>query len=162
MAQMPKLNDKLTSTDQGGTMKSLPVGAPAFPGPDKSLPLFILRMRQERCAHPRWRSTIMRAASLPLLVSFSRYSVADRSHSICAHSTRAVAPLRQDRAGMYTGGLCSQRGQEWSWDHVRLYPADHARDTKEPGLAANRFADRGGVQGTGAELRKGVRTQSGT
>jgi hypothetical protein len=87
----------------------------------------------------------------------SRHSFADTSRSICAHSTCTLAPLRQDRAGMYTGGLCSQRGQEWSWDHVRLYPADHVRDNKAAGhrLAANRSADRGGVQGTESELRKG-------
>jgi hypothetical protein len=40
----------------------------------------------------------------------SRHSFAGASRSICAHSTCTLAPLRQDRAGMYTGGLCSQRG----------------------------------------------------
>jgi hypothetical protein len=109
----------------------------------------------------------MRVASVPLLVSFLITLLTNTSHSICAHSTRALASLRQDRAGMYTGGFCSQRGQEWSWDHFRLYPSDHARDTDAAGhrLATNRSADRGGVQGTRSELRKGrqgVRPPPGT
>jgi hypothetical protein len=103
------------------------------------------------CAQPLYRCWLV-----------SRYSFADTSCSICAHSTCALAPLHQDRAGMHTSGLCSQRGQERSWDHVRLYPADHARDNKAAGdcLASNRSTDRGGVQGTGSELRKGRQVEN--
>jgi hypothetical protein len=60
---------------------------------------------------------------------------------------------------MHTGGFCSQRDEEGPWDNVRLYPADYVRnattDAGHQGLAANRPAGCGVVQGAGSELWKG-------
>src|SRR5947207_13781222 len=60
---------------------------------------------------------------------------------------------------MYTGGLCSLRRQDGFWAGSRLYSADYVRDAateaRHEGLAANRPAGRGGMQGTESEFWKG-------
>jgi hypothetical protein len=109
----------------------------------------------------------MRAATVPLLVSFLVTLLLTQATESAPTQPVPWHPCAKIAQACTTGGFCSQRGQEWSWDHVRLYPSDHARDTNAAGhrLATNRSADRDGVQGTRSELRKGrqgVRIQSGT
>jgi hypothetical protein len=56
----------------------------------------------------------------------SRYWVAGTVRSICANSTCALASLRPDCSGMHTGGFCSQRDEEGSWDNVNGSQTDAA------------------------------------
>jgi hypothetical protein len=59
---------------------------------------------------------------------------------------------------MYTGGFCSRRRQDGSWDGSGLYSADYrdaATDAGHEGLAANRPPGRGCMQGAESEFWKG-------
>jgi hypothetical protein len=108
----------------------------------------------------------MHATTTPLLVSLLVTPLLTQSAQSAPTQPVAVAPLRPDHGGMHAGGFCSQRDEEGSWDNVRLYPADYVRnattDAAHQGLAANRSANRGGVQGAGSELRKGRQGEDAT
>jgi hypothetical protein len=60
---------------------------------------------------------------------------------------------------MYTGGFCSRRRQDGSWDGSGLYSADYVRDAAtdagHEGLAANRPPGRGCMHGAESEFWKG-------
>ena len=75
------------------------------------------------------------------------------------HSNCALASLRSDHGGMYTGGFCSLRRQDGFWDGSGLYSADYVRnaatETGHEGLAANRPGGRRGMQEAKSEFWKG-------
>src|SRR5215469_10355947 len=116
-------------------------------GPDKSSPMFYFE-DWARSPHLPWRSTIMHA-TMPLLVSLLVTPPLAQAAQSAPSQPVAWHPCARIAAACTQAGF-SQRNQQGSWDHVRLYPTNYVRDaTTRAGhqaFAANRPAGCGGVQ----------------
>jgi hypothetical protein len=99
----------------------------------------------------------MRAASVPLLVSFLITLLLTQATQSAPTQPVPWHPCAKIAQACTRAGFVPNGAKSGLWDHVRLYPSDHAMDNDAAGhrLATNRSADRGGVQRTRSEPRKG-------